>query len=271
MRKLRVYGDSFAAKTMSEHFCWADYVGKNLELEVINNAITGSSTEYSVKMLINDINSITNDIIIFVTSTPGRLHFRHQNYSRPETAVQYLHGAPDNGLNHSWYHDNKDHIEWWMGNVDHQLLGINHEAYIHLIRGIAKSNPDAIFLVIPNSDHRIHIDGGTNPPNFLTTNVCLNEISQFELDRATPTYREWVQYSIYDYRINHLSNPNIKILSTLVTESIQNMSLDNITYDKFKTNFLHPIRSIKQYHDYVDLGYLTYAKWVEKQLTKTFG
>ena len=81
MRTIRVYGDSFAAPS-PEFDSWADILGQQLSLPVINKAINGSSTEYAIKNLCVDIkhNLINDDdIIIFVVSTPGRLHLEIQN------------------------------------------------------------------------------------------------------------------------------------------------------------------------------------------------
>jgi hypothetical protein len=268
MKQIQVYGDSFAAKTMAEGTCWPELLGQLIDLPVKNNAVSGSSTEYAIKRLIHDIDNIKDDIVIFVTSTPGRLYFKHQQDDRPETAAQYLHGAPSDTRDHSWYYQNKNHIEWWMVNNDNTMNRINHEAYIHLIRNLARTKPDSIFIIISNSDHNIHIDAGGDPTNFLITRTYLNRVSQNELIKAFPEYKDWIKYSKVDYRINHLTNPNLKILASLVFDAINNMNTSNVTYDKFNTEFLSPIRSVADYLQYVELGYLTYAKWVVTELAK---
>jgi hypothetical protein len=269
MKHIRVYGDSFAAKTLAEGLCWPELLAQQLDLPVIMNAVSGSSTEYAIKRLISDIDSINNDIVIFVTSTPGRLHFKHQHDNRPETAAQYLHSDPlSNGNDHKWYYQNKTHIEWWMVNCDNQLNQINHESYLHLLRSIARSKPDSIFIVLPNSDHRMHIDPGSNPPNFLITQTYLNRVSQNELVKEFPEYQDWIRYSKFDFRINHLSQPNLKILTSLVFDAIKSGDMSNITYDRFDTHFLSPVTSVDDYLRYVELGYLSHSLWAQSELIK---
>jgi hypothetical protein len=268
MKQIRVYGDSFAAKTMVEGTCWPELLGQLMNLPIQNNAISGSSTEYAIKKLIGDINNIKNEIVIFVTSTPGRLYFKHQQDVCPETASQYLHGVSNDRKDHSWYHQNKNHIEWWLVNNDNTMNRINHEAYLHVIRNIARTKPDCIFVIIPNSDHNMHIDAGGDPDNFLITQTYLNRVSQNELVKEFPEYKDWIKYSKIDFRINHLTNPNLKILARLVFDAINSMNMGNITYDKFNTGFLSPMQSVSDYLQYVELGYLTHAKWIVNELSR---
>lgn len=272
MKHIRVYGDSFAAKTLAEGLCWPELLGQQLDLPVVINAVSGSGTEYAIKRLILDIDNIKDDIVIFVTSTPGRLHFKHQHDNRPETASQYLHGdLLSNGKDHQWYYQNKSHIEWWLVNSDNEINRINHEAYLHLLRSIARSKPSSTFIVLPNSDHKLHVSAVDDPPNFLITKTYLNRVSQNELVTEFPEYRDWIRYSKFDFRINHLSNPNLKILTNLVFDAIKSGDMSNITYDKFKTHFLSPMTSVDDYLRYVELGYLSYSPWAQRELIKHTG
>ena len=268
MKRIRVYGDSFAAHHHQPPHSWTHLLGQLCNLPVINNAIAGGSTEYAIKKLIDDIDSIEDDIVIFVSSTPGRLHFSHQQQERPETAAQYLHTPQDNGKDHSWYYQNKKHIEWWMVNRDHQLNRINHEAYMHLIRSIARSKPNSVFVIIPNSDHCLHISGGVDPTNFLITKTCLFQISENENVKEFPTWKDFTKYTKWDLRINHLTNPNLEILASLIFDCINKHDMSGLGYDKFNKHFLTPIRTKKQYEEYVSLGYLSHTPWNDQELSK---
>ena len=268
MKQIRVYGDSFAAEHAPEPYSWPKLLGQLYNLPVVNKAVSGSSTEYSIKTLIDDIDKIEDDIVIFVTSTPGRLHFEHQQRHRPETAATYIHAGDrlSSDQDHSWYHQNKNHIEWWLVNHDWQINQINHEAYLHLIRSIARSKPNAVFVIIPNSDHFVHVDSGQDPNNFLITKTCLLQISENENVKEFPTWQDWTKYSKWDFRINHLSKPNLEILASVVFDCINERDMSSLTYDKFKKHFLTPLRTKQQYRDYVELGYLSYMQWAEEQL-----
>lgn len=259
MKTIRVYGDSFAAPN-PDFDCWPAILGKKINLPVANKAVPGSSTEYAIKCFIQDIqNNIIqdNDIVIFVTSTPGRLHFNFQNTERPDTGSSYLHEPTTNNRHkyEPWYFKNKDHINWWIVNQDHRLNEINHEAYIHLIKDFAWTKPLATFIVLGNTDHRVSIPGGQNPKNFLQSFTYLNRISENEYSTGG-SYLEWVKHTNWDLRINHLSIPNLHILAELVEESITNLTVDNITYDKFLTKLMDPISTKAQYADYLANGYL---------------
>lgn len=256
---LRIYGDSFAAHRPSFPG-WVEFLNDRLGTDQVNWAVSGSSTEFSMKKFLEDVTHNIlqpNDIVIFVTSTPGRLHLSFQNNIRPETASGYLHGLHTNmGQDDSWYFQNKHHIEWLLVNQDLRLLAINHEAYVHLIKSVAHANPDITFMLLANTDHDFHIKGADNPPNFLTSNTYLNVISTCEYINPNHNYRDWAAHTKWDLRQNHLSNPNLKILADILFEAIQEKNLDNFTYDQFKTRFLDPVYTKSQYDNYVQNDYL---------------
>ena len=150
MKTLRVYGDSYAADS---ELCWATQLGKQFNIPVVNKAINGSSTEYSMINFTQDINDSVindNDIVCFLTSTVGRLNLKYISEHRPQWAGQplsSLNTLPKNSSN-AWYWDNKDYIRWFMVNQDDKLLQINHESYIHTLKDYAWSKPNAIFVLL---------------------------------------------------------------------------------------------------------------------------
>jgi hypothetical protein len=264
MASIRVYGDSFGAKTSINLDCWADIIGRKLSLPVVNNGVSGGSTEYAIKLLATDIckgHIDDNDIIFFVASTPGRLHFNFQHNGRPETASRYLHGADSvsGPGDHSWYVKNKDHIEWWMVNQDNSINRLNHEAYLHLIENYARSRPTVKFFILSNSDHLFHIPTGEKPKNLFKPTIFLNYISNSELIGDNTDYQDWIRYTTIDFRVNHLTIPNLEILSNCLIESLESGSVDNITYDRFKSNFLSVIQNKEQYLKHVNNGLLYYS------------
>lgn len=259
MKTIRVYGDSYCAPWGNVK-CWPEILGDNMNLPVVNKGISGSSTEYATKCFANDVaeNVIeATDIVIFVTSTPGRLAFSHQNYQRPETASLYVH-APSKLTESSygnWYKLNKHHIEWTQVEQDLKLLQLNHESYLRLIKDVARSMPDVTFLILPNSDHYCHILESEGPKNFLKSSTYLNIISGNEF-KDNLTYHDWVRPTGIDYRVNHFTVQNLKILAKLVEQSINELTVENITYDKFQKDVLRPLESKEQYLEYVSNGYL---------------
>jgi hypothetical protein len=266
---IRVYGDSFGARTAKTLEGWVDIVGRKLQLPVVNKAVSGGSTEYAIKLLAIDIcegDINDNDIVFFVASTPGRLHFNFQHTGRPETASRYLHGpgATSDPGDHSWYLKNKDHIEWWMVNQDYRLNELNHEAYLHLIENYARSRPAVKFFILSNSDHRFHIPSSEKPKNLLKPKIFLNAVSKCEIIGSNTDFWDWIKYTTIDFRVNHLTIPNLEILANCLIESIETGSVDHITYDKFERNFLSTIENKEQYLKYVSNGWLYhYDFWLK--------
>jgi hypothetical protein len=258
---IRVYGDSYGAKTEWNLDCWADILGRKLQLPVINKGVSGGSTEYAIKLLATDIcegNINDHDIVFFVASTPGRLHFEFQHKGRPETAALYLHGAIGPG-DHNWYRHNKHHIEWWMVNQDNRLCELNHEAYLHLIENYARTRPAVKFFILANSDHNFHIPRSEKPNNVFEPKIFLNAVSKSEIVGDKKDFWDWVKYTTVDFRVNHLSIPNLEILTNCLIEAIETGSVESITYDKFKSNFLPIIQYKEQYLEYVNNGWLYHS------------
>jgi hypothetical protein len=265
MKTLRIYGDSFAAREDVGRpplaSGWGVMLGNLLGLPVKNKAISGSSTEYAIKLFVDDVeNNIIddNDIIIFLPSSTGRLYFTYQLTEAPETASLYLH-VPQHYVPQEWYWKNKDHIEWWMVNHNRRMQEITHESYIQLLKNFAVSNPSCTVIVLPTfpGKYKKNIFDNITSTNFLRANIFLMNINQSEVGikhEENFDYKWWTEFTKIDPRSNHLTIPNLTILANLLVESIQNSSIDNITYDKFKTNVIEKITSKEQYLKYVANG-----------------
>lgn len=277
MKTLRVYGDSFAAGEWGGNppsiMGWAKMLGDLLEIPVENKAISGSSTEYAVNTFVTDVKEgriDDNDIIIFVPSGTGRLYFSYQLHTDPGTASKYLH--PDSlSKSNEWYWKNKDHIEWWMVNNDAQMHKITFESYIQLLKNFTISKPQSTVIVLPayNNGYTKDIFNTVPPTNFLRANVFLKTLSSTEVISEETEHLDhnwWREFTKFDARANHLTNINLTILSNLLAESIQTLSVDNITYDKFRTNVIDKITSRDQYLKYVSEGMLPYLKNIENNL-----
>jgi hypothetical protein len=278
MKTLRIYGESFAAGEWGGNphdiMGWAKMLGDLLSLPIQNNAISGSSTEYAISIFVKEVNSGQvgdDDIIIFVPSSTGRLYFSHQLNVDPSTASKYLN-EPQNPGSHDWYWKNKDHIEWWMLNNDRLMQGITFESYIQLLKNFAISKPQCTVIILPaynNGYYNQDIFNAIPPVNFLRANVFLKNISDAEIVLDTSEYvdhNSWREFTYIDSRANHLTNTNLSILAKLLSESIQTLSIDNITSDKFQTKNIEKIASKEQYLKYVSSNLIPYLKYIEKNL-----
>ena len=78
---------------------------------------------------------------------------------------------------------------------------------------------------------------------------------------------DFVEFTKYDPRANHLTIPNLEILAELVYETITTKSIEHFTMDKFKTNLIKKITSTEQYLEYVNQGYLDYSYHITRNLS----
>ena len=272
MSVLRIYGDSFASIQPNDQniTSWPELLARKLQLPIVNNAIPGSSTENAVKNLCHDVeNSVIkdNDIIVIVLSSSGRLNFQYQT-EHPETAVEYLRDPINRpGHNHSWYWKNKNHIEWYIVNQDYQMLTINHTAYVSLIKDIANKLPACKFVILENTHFEFPNGLDYYPKNCIRSKISLNTVSNNEFDfppGIDNPYQYWTQFTTFDARQNHLSKPNLVILSNLLFEAINNMNIDNISYDKFLQKHLKQIKNTSEYMYYVKQDFVDYNEWLFK-------
>ena len=269
MKTLRVYGDSFGADIEGVR-TWAIMLAKKLQIPLVNKAVGGGSTEYAALQFVNDVqNNIIgdDDIVIYIPSTKGRLHFDFQISSHPETAAGYCHG-PDSRphINNSWYHSSKEHIEWWMVNASHEIISMNFESYIHVLSNVARSKPNATFIILKHTDWDHHIPNIVHPDNFLMPDIQFTKITTKEIIGGY-SYMDFVEFTKFDPRANHLTIPNLEILADLVYETINTQSIENFTIDKFKTNLIKKITNKEQYLEYVSQGYLDYSYHILRNLS----
>ena len=231
---------------------------------MVNKALGGSSTEYSFRLFVQDLKAQVfgaGDIVIFVTSTPGRLFFKHQNNTAPREAGMVF-TAPQS---YDWYWNNVKYIRWYLENIDWDILRLNHEAYVSAIKDAAYQCPKCLFIVLSNSDSGEDFDIKTNPPNFLRSRTYLLEVSRREIHDGN------IEKFYNDYpdpRINHLCLPNLEILSDLVIESIRKHDISCIAYDKFKTDLIDTVTTKKDYINYVNSGMIPWRDWWYEQLKK---
>lgn len=259
---IRVYGDSFGED--DHDLSWPRQVSTKMQLPIVNHALGGSSTEYSFKLFIDDVNNSTfrsGDIMIFITSTPGRLFFQHQMSHAPREAGMVFN-APDS---YEWYWSNVKHIRWYLRNIDWKVLQLNHEAYISAIKDVARHYQDCLFIVMSNSYSGQDFNVNTDPSNFLRSRTYLLEVSRREIHDGNI---EKFYNAHPDPRINHLCLPNLNTLSDLMIQAIQQRDISCITYDRFRSDLFDVVNTRKYYKDLVDQGILAWRDWWYQRLEK---
>jgi hypothetical protein len=274
VRTLRIYGDSFAEEKLG---CWANILAKNLRMQCKIKAVGGSCTEYAFKHFIKDLKNQEfgkSDVIIFVMSSPGRLNFSYQLNEKPETGTQIIRDFNDNKVvnpRNNWYNENEGYIDWYLANKDHSLDNINHEAYISVIKDTAYNYPDALFIVLPIVPIFCDLGLKTNPDNFLRSYTYLNEISKGEVIGVSIRenwYKRFISFTNnIDVRINHLTDPNIKILAYTLEEVIRTRSIDLLKYNIFKKEIIPYITSEEDWNDGIKKGYYIYQDHIKNMFS----
>lgn len=270
MNTVYVYGDSFAAaSTPIQNLDWPSRFAIKLGCKIKHRAMTGGSTEHALKCLLEDYERfVEGDVVVFCRSTPGRLKLEFQK-ERPETAAVYLHPVKDYKLpKHEWYRENKKYLEWLVANQDGYIETVIHEALTHLVRNIAEKLPKVTFIFLINSNITVNVSFAKDLDNFLRPNIELLTICNEELisDEPETAYYNWIKKTQIDLRDNHMSIPNLEILSDLLVEAVKTKKVDHISMDKFKKNLLKPVNNIQQYMDYVNAGLLPYQDWKVEHL-----
>lgn len=259
MPKIYVYGDSYVASNEYE-VGWVTRLAEKLNKTVVNKGISGSSTEYAIEEFTNDVELsafLDGDIIIFCTSTPGRLNLMYQR-TNPGTGSRFLHNGPDSLEETRWFYKNRRGLQWYIANRNLREAAINHESYIHLLKSFADNNPTIKIILLSNSDHMCHIPLKIHNSNFIRPDIYLNTISSNEIIGRL-SYDEWTSSGLrfIDPRINHLSTKNQSILIDLMIEALSTGNTSGFTYDKFLSDIFEPISSKEQYLSYIHQGLIT--------------
>lgn len=270
MKRIVIFGDSYCATDSRLRETWPRMIANTYRYEVVNFAVHGSSTEYSLRNFIDFIKNGSlrpDDIIIFQTSTLGRLDFSYQD-SHPKTATQYepWNATHLKGDEHSWYYENKDYIKWFVVNRNDRSLHLQQTAYLHLVKSFAEANPSNIVILLKNTDVHDYTIPFTNfPCNMFVPDVDLDKISTNETGCHI---LEFTKYTTYDVRENHLTLPNRQKLADLIIQVIENNTIENFTYDSFAKNIIKPIKNRDDYDHYVALGLLEENDMVDFRFNK---
>ncbi len=250
------YGDSYLANS-SYCLSWVQDLADKLKMRCFNKAVSGSSTEYSIKkFLIDRKDFIPGDIIIFSFSTVGRLSFKYINDELPESSCVFYGQEHKGSSKYHWYTENEKYLEWFVREVDFDLIDINFEGYHQIIRSFAVANPEITFIVLTNTKHRLYSLFDLEPlSNYIKPRFDLYSISTNEMINCS-TYTDFVKYTKYDPRFNHLTNQNRKILVDILYESIVDKNFDKIqNINQFAIRIIPTIKNIKDYEKCLNAGH----------------
>jgi hypothetical protein len=264
-RRIFVYGDSFAGN-YGPLMTWPKLVREKIGIPMTNRAVQGSSTEYAMLQFHKDIPKIgVDDIVIFIMSNVGRLHFK-RHATDPSSAsglAQHLGGVVNLD---TWNLKNKEYLEWYLKNVDHDLINVNHACYINTLKEYARSETRRTILLFVNPTVTAEFPVTRAPENLLMPRIIPTGISQNEF--IVKDHWPYILTTCHkDVRVNHLSQPNLDLLSTAVVESIKTRSTVAIDTAPYLTGIFKRIENLNDYKKYETAGYLVpYQNWQQSQL-----
>lgn len=257
--RIFIYGDSASASEIDNIAPgWAKMLSNRLEFELLNRAVSGGSTENAFNNFTGDYLSSSfrnGDLIIFQFSTIGRLFLNHQT-EFPRTASLYLN--PPKFLDkkeHRWYFENKEYLEWYVVNHNLRINDISQVAYKHVLKNLAESYPNLTIVILELDKKQIDFPLGTLPNNFFMPNIELHKIFSNEIRSRLP-YHEWVKYTGWDTRINHMSIPNLKKLSDAIYKIYVERTDKNDYSRYFLEDCFEQIRNRGDYKAYAQQGLL---------------
>lgn len=264
--KLVIYGDSFVNHNnyldiQNKQYCWPEKVAKNLGLNYINNAVSGSSAEYSMYKFVKDIENEridSDDLVIYVQTNGNRLYSSHFIHKEPNMSCSFTGLSKKEiklGPRYYYFRENYDHLVWHYNSIEPKVNSLHHESFLHSIKNYAVNNPGVKILLLllesmPEFGEMDHFGFLKNlPKNLYFPNLSLNSISRDEFVDDW-NVGKWSRLIGYDPRLNHFSRPNLKTLVNLTTDTFKNGGVKDWTKDKFITKIFSRADTLEEYLDY---------------------
>jgi hypothetical protein len=257
MKRLVVFGDSFAKYDWVEQettcFNWSTYLGQQLDIPVVNNAVSGSGLVWTLirfhQYIMNE-GYDPEDIFVFVLTNEQRLYA--WNMPDPSLGIFY------NLLNvvesrspreRQWIKENKDHALWAMDEICDPKINYNILHVASFLKVWSEHNITNKVIVLKCFKA---IQGGekiSQLHNLITPTKNFFPILNEDDVLADISSKEFKDSSLHqymltsnaktpglDYRVNHLSSVNREVLSNQLATIIETESLSSWDRSKFVSN-----------------------------------
>lgn len=261
---LYIYGDSYADPINDFiSLSWTTRAARLLECSnICNRAKSGSGQGYSINKFISDIDNIkTNDAVIFVLSSAHRLNLEPMlKDENADFAVNYLHIKKDDP-SHWWLNENYNHIMWHAFNTSSKLSEIQANSYLHLLKSYAESKKVKMYVVTIDTSTKQYVPVESSEYFLFQDSFTLNELN----------FGEYVEKpevnNFLEPRINHLTEPNLDKLASIVATAIRESAITAHTVYEFKRAVLpKELKTKEQYKKLIHDGLLTYMHEINKFL-----
>ena len=248
--RLIIFGDSYAQPYTHVDWVWTNQL-KQFDI-VINNAIAGSSIEYSINKFYDYFENDYRDTdkIIFTLTDSCRAPIVHKEYN-PEWAsyinvldVQKTTGRDDKGTQSGIEQHHKDYENYYKAVLTYTDPQINYYKYFSVLTMLNNLKNDVIVLPCFESfESKLNLHD-----NILLTKLPLIEICNAEI---IGRHRDetWI-YPNLDFRLNHMLPDNHRIFAETITEcfetKIDAFKLNNFKQDQIGRHNAHKFMWIKE-------------------------
>jgi hypothetical protein len=216
MSTLYVFGDSFAEDSSSS---WTRLLSAKLGYSLKNYASGGSCIEYSFLKLIENEYFKDHDIVVFAMTSPARIVTNTTIYDAPYTACDLTPGG-----------EVQTFLNWNLKNTPQFVIDSKPTLYASYILNLSIQHPAVKFIIIKSFD--FVINGIKQTPNFLVIDhVNLFKLSNNEF--RIPHNGQFEEIVGRDCRVNHFTNPNLKVLASLMYNVIKNWNPAELDSDQF--------------------------------------
>jgi hypothetical protein len=222
MSTLHIFGDSFAEDSTSS---WTRLLSSKLGYLLKNYAQGGSCIEYSFLKLTENIYFKDNDIVIFVMSSPNRIVTNKTIYNDPSAASNLTPGG-----------EVQQFLDWNLQNIPQFLIDSKPTLYSSYILNLSIQHPTVKFIIVKAFD--FSINGVKKTPNFLV----IDHVNLFKLSNAEfkiPHNGQFQEILGKDCRVNHFTNPNLKILALLMFNVIKDWNTAELNTDRFHKGIIN--------------------------------
>lgn len=262
MKKIVVFGDSYAQFEQDSLKNWVLLLGQKLQLPVINYGHSGSALGYALDQFIKYYQSSeysSDDIVIFVATNDTRIYVSDMPHPGIGWApVLYQNGHPlasspgsISDTAHEWLKDNGKSAAWAIENLYMTELNYEFVKILCFLKTWAQHCSLNTMIVVPSinlGEHPELIDIPLATSNFFPLlTFPLLDISNAEF--SNNELHEYACYKMAEKRANHLSAVNRKILAQIIATIIETHDISSYKIEAFSKKLYSTLTEYENYKD----------------------
>ncbi len=229
MKKIIIFGDSFAKDQQRKVKNWVDYLGDILQLPVVNYGHWGSSIGYALTEFMTYFNSDEydpEDIIIFMVTTNNRVFYQNMPY--PELGCNLVGGNPEM---QSYVDKHFDKLLWAREKVFTDFEDIQ---LISFLQAIAGCSPNTFVTLNCFTVRNIELLTKITKPSANFLPIVMSNLFKASLGE----FIKEPEGAISEQRVNHFSTENLVILADQISKVIICRDVSKFDSTLFKSKFM---------------------------------